>query len=91
MLCFLSRRRTGDPLPQLTWWRDNHLLDSSFETTFSRTLQNTLTIPRVSRLDLGAQLICQANNNNISMPVSTKVNLDMKCKYKKHISNSDVT
>lgn len=68
----------GDPVPQVTWWRDSHLLDSSFETTFSQTVQNTLTIDKVSRKDLGAILTCQASNNNISIPVSTRVTVDLK-------------
>eukprot|EP00094_Tigriopus_californicus_P006982 TCALIF_06722-PB protein Name:"Similar to Nphs1 Nephrin (Rattus norvegicus)" AED:0.15 eAED:0.15 QI:0/0.73/0.56/0.93/0.46/0.5/16/48/873 len=68
----------GDPVPQVTWWRDSHLLDSSYETTFSQTVQNTLTIDKVSRKDLGAILTCQASNNNISIPVSTRVTVDLK-------------
>ena len=71
---------SGDPMPQVTWWRDNHLIDSSFEKTFSKTVQNTLSVPQVTREDLGATLTCQASNNNISAPASTRATVDLKCK-----------
>ena len=68
-------------MPQVTWWRDNHLIDSSFEKTFSKTVQNTLSVPQVTREDLGATLMCQASNNNISAPASTRATIDLKCKF----------
>ena len=68
-------------MPQVSWWRDSHLIDSSFEKTFGRTVQNTLSVPQVSREDLGAMLTCQASNNNISAPASSRVTIDLKCKY----------
>ena len=71
----------GQPMPQVSWWRDSHLIDSSFEKTFGRTVQNTLSVPQVSREDLGAMLTCQASNNNISAPASSRVTIDLKCKY----------
>ena len=80
MLINLSSSFLGDPMPQVTWWRDNHLIDSSFEKTFSKTVQNTLSVPQVTREDLGATLMCQASNNNISAPASTRATIDLKCK-----------
>ena len=71
-------------MPQVTWWRDNHLIDSSFEKTFSRTVQNTLSVPQVTREDLGATLMCQASNNNISAPASTRATIDLKCKHQSY-------
>ena len=67
-------------MPQVTWWRDSHLIDSSFEKTYSHTVQNTLSVPQVTREDLGAALTCQASNNNISAPASARVTIDLKCK-----------
>ena len=67
-------------MPLVTWWRDSHLIDSSFEKTFARTVQNTLSVPQVTREDLGAILTCQASNNNISAPASSRVTIDLKCK-----------
>ncbi len=42
-------------------------------------LQNTLSVPQVSREDLGATLSCQATNNNVSAPATSKVTIDLKC------------
>jgi hypothetical protein len=71
----------GDPPPQVTWWRDSHLADSSFESTsYGRAVQNTLTVASLGRDHLGAAYTCQASNNNISLPASARVNIDMKCK-----------
>ena len=71
---------TGSPTPEVSWWRDSHLIDSTYETTFSSTVQNTLTLTKVTRSDLGATLTCQAKNNNISLPTRNKVSIDLKCK-----------
>ena len=71
----------GDPAPEMTWWRDSHLVDSTYEATYSRTVQNTIAVERLTRADLGAQFTCQAANNNISLPATAKVTLDMKCEY----------
>ena len=68
-------------MPQVSWWRDSHLIDSSFEKRFDQTVQNTLSIPQVSREDLGTMLTCQASNNNISAPASSRVTIGLKCKY----------
>ena len=78
-------------MPQVTWWRDSHLIDSSFEKTFSTTVQNTLSVPQVTREDLGATLTCQASNNNISAPASSRVTIDLKCKiyFPTILSSSD--
>lgn len=70
----------GVPQPDVTWWRGSHLIDSTFETTFGQTVQNTLTLPKVQRADLGSQITCQAKNNNISIPVRNTVTIDLKCK-----------
>ena len=65
----------------MTWWRDSHLIDSSFEGTYKQTVQNTLSIPNISKDDLLAELTCSASNNNITMPVKTSVTIEMKCEY----------
>ena len=77
----LSSFLPGDPPPQVTWWRDSHLIDSSYEGSYSRTVQNGLRLHNVSRAELGAQLTCQASNNNLSLPVSNRVTIDMKCEW----------
>ena len=71
----------GDPAPEVTWWRDSHLVDSSFEGTYKHTVQNTLSIPNISKDDLLAELTCSASNNNITIPSKTSVTIEMKCKF----------
>ena len=71
----------GDPTPTVTWWRDSHLVDSSFEGTYKQTMQNTLSIPNINKQDLLAELTCSASNNNITMPSKTSVVIEMKCMY----------
>ena len=72
----------ADPPPALSWWRDARLIDSTFESAQygqNVVVQNTLTLTEVTRADLGAQLTCEAKNNNVSMPARTRVTLDLKC------------
>ena len=81
MVFFIPIFCAGDPSPQVTWWRDSHLIDSSYEASYSRTVQNGLSLKDLSRAELGAQLTCQASNNNLSLPVSSRVTIDMKCEF----------
>ena len=70
----------GRPLPKVTWWRDHALLDSSDNHLQDFKTENELILKDLSREDLHSILTCQATNNNISVPVSTSVKLDMNCK-----------
>ena len=81
MVNLLSFSILGDPTPTVTWWRDSHLVDSSFEGTYKQTMQNTLSIPNINKQDLLAELTCSASNNNITMPSKTSVVIEMKCMY----------
>jgi len=74
----------GRPLPRVTWWRDHALLDDSFKRFGDFKVENELIIYELKREDLHSILTCQASNNNISVPVSTSVKLDMNCKSKRH-------
>lgn len=67
----------GRPLPKVTWWRDHALLDASDSSTSSFKTENELVLTDLKRDDLHSILTCQAANNNISVPVSTSVKLDM--------------
>ena len=70
----------GRPLPRVTWWRDHALLDDSFKQFGDFKVENELILYDLKREDLHSILTCQATNNNISVPVSTSVKLDMNCK-----------
>nr|XP_040567358.1 hemicentin-1-like [Lepeophtheirus salmonis] len=67
----------GRPSPRVTWWRDHSLLDSSYESVTPLKVVNEITLHNLKREDLHTILTCQATNNNISVPVSTSVKLDM--------------
>ena len=42
-------------------------------------MTNELVIPDIARTDLHSIFTCQAANNNVSVPVSTSVKLDITC------------
>ena len=66
----------------MTWWRDHALLDDVSEDIDVATgrVTNELRLRQLRRTDLHSILTCQATNNNISVPASTSVKLDMQCK-----------
>ena len=67
----------GDPSPQVNWWKENVLVDQTYESTYSHVVQNTVKIGPLTRSDLGTVLTCLSSNNNISVPVSSKVSIYM--------------
>lgn len=75
----------GDPTPTVTWWRETVLLDDIPDpvTTPSGTVvvRNQLVIPALQRHHLMAVLTCQASNNNISLPATASVTVDINCKF----------
>ena len=71
---------SGQPLPKVTWWRENRLLDATSENVVQGRVSNTLRIPNLSRSDLSMTLTCQASNNNMSVPTSAVAVIDMKRK-----------
>ena len=76
----LHRKFTGDPPPEVTWLRENKEdieTDDSYEMTFTNVIQNSFEIGPLVRSDLGTILTCQSKNNNVSVPLTKKVTLDM--------------
>jgi hypothetical protein len=72
----------GRPPPQLTWWRNDVLIDSSFDVNQDQGMvKNDLIIQNLQRSDLQAVLTCKASNNNRTAPVTNDVTLDMNCKF----------
>ena len=69
----------GRPSPRVTWWRDHHLVDDTFTSSSQHKVTNQLVIPNIQRSDLHSIFTCQASNNNVSVPVSTSVKLDITC------------
>ena len=75
LMCLVT---TGDPKPEVTWWKDHILVDATFKNDTSR-VENEIVIGPLKKRDWNAVYTCQANNNNISVPQSTSVKLDMTC------------
>ncbi|KAF2880735.1 hypothetical protein ILUMI_25435 [Ignelater luminosus] len=67
----------GRPQPNVTWWKENTLLDNIIEYHSKRRVKNTLHLHRLQRKDLHTVLTCQATNNNMAIPISSSVTLDM--------------
>lgn len=72
---------SGKPRPTVTWWREYSLLDDTYMFIPGDNLvRNELKIAELKRHDLLAVLTCQASNNNITVPASTAVTLDLNRK-----------
>ena len=69
------------PPAVVQWYRNNVMIDgtSTIIQEGSR-VRNELVIPKVNRNDLFAEFRCQAFNTNHSLPIETKVVLDINCK-----------
>ncbi|XP_076373797.1 neural cell adhesion molecule 2-like isoform X2 [Tachypleus tridentatus] len=70
----------GKPRPSVTWWRDYSLLDGNYTFELGDIVQNQLKVERLHRHDLLAVLTCQASNNNITVPASSAITVDMNLK-----------
>ncbi|GFQ74970.1 ig-like domain-containing protein [Trichonephila clavata] len=70
----------GKPTPSLTWWRESVLLDDSYEVSPEGVVRNEIEITSLQRHDLMAVFTCQASNNNLTVPVSKYVTVDMNNK-----------
>uniref|UniRef100_A0A0N8ECY9 Sidestep protein n=2 Tax=Daphnia magna TaxID=35525 RepID=A0A0N8ECY9_9CRUS len=52
----------GRPLPEVTWWLGDKLVDYTYISTSETVVQNILVIPKLERRHLHATLRCQASN-----------------------------
>ncbi|XP_067207979.1 neural cell adhesion molecule 2-like isoform X2 [Linepithema humile] len=65
--------RGGKPLPKLTWYLDNTVIDESYHYNAENGLTvNHLVYAKIGRQQLKARLICQASNTNL-IPPQTKL------------------
>jgi len=67
----------GEPPPSVLWYRDSTIIDKTYIANEKGAVQNTLTIQRLDRSDMGPRYRCVASNNNITLPQETWVTLDI--------------
>ncbi|KAL1114814.1 hypothetical protein AAG570_007638 [Ranatra chinensis] len=72
----------GRPIPTVRWWRGETLVDSTDRTTVFPSVKNRqLVVFPLDRSHLHAVYTCQASNNNISLPVSASVTVEIHCEF----------
>ena len=70
---------TGEPPPSVLWYRDNTIIDKTYIANEKGAVQNTLTIQRLDRGDMGPRYRCVASNTNMSLAQETWITLDIMC------------
>lgn len=69
----------GRPLPQLTWWHNNQLLDGVITRLSDKKIRNVLHLKNLDRKDLLSSFTCQSSNNNLTDPITSSVMIDLNC------------
>ncbi|XP_077563901.1 neural cell adhesion molecule 2-like [Haemaphysalis longicornis] len=71
----------GDPAPDVLWFKDDDLLDSSFTVLRAQgVVRNELQLGPLRRPDLLSGLLCSASNSNLSEPLTGRLTLDLNLK-----------
>ena len=70
----------GNPPPRLVWYKGHELIDDSYDLLNGRTTNTMKLAEPIQRTDENAIFTCQAVNNNQSIPVATKLKLEISCK-----------
>lgn len=68
---------TGKPLPTVSWFVNERLVDGRVYTTDHRVTVNKLEIPRMLRAHLNSTYKCQASNTNLVLPTQKTVRLEL--------------
>lgn len=70
----------GEPLPYVTWWKGNILIDDSYNITPQEVVRNEVLLFDLQRSDLLVDIICQASNTNLTKPRTAVVMVDLNRK-----------
>ncbi|ROT69445.1 putative hemicentin-1-like isoform X1 [Penaeus vannamei] len=69
--------RSGNPLPNVTWWRGERVLDGGWEVAGPGLVRNTLVIDRITREWHNSTLTCTASNTHLASPAVASVVVHM--------------
>ncbi|XP_071512239.1 B-cell receptor CD22-like [Panulirus ornatus] len=69
----------GSPLPNLTWWKNNNIVNSEWEVTGPGQVQSDLEISQVTREWHNQTLTCTASNTRLASPVAVSVLIQLYC------------
>lgn len=78
---YRSLSYAGSPIPTVTWWKENALLDHHSEQLTDESVKNVFVIEKLTRNHMNSVFTCQATNNNFTIPLMTTVTVSMICKY----------
>ncbi|XP_054715266.1 protein turtle homolog B-like [Uloborus diversus] len=67
----------AEPLPSVTWWKGNSIIDDSYNITPQLVARNELILTDLQRSDLFVEITCQASNTNLTKPRIGMVMLDL--------------
>ncbi|CAG0879414.1 unnamed protein product [Darwinula stevensoni] len=67
----------GKPMPRVTWWWENRLLNSSDESVSPGVVRSHLHLYNVERKHLMTSLTCQAANTNLTVPEYRSIKIEM--------------
>lgn len=69
----------GRPLPKLTWWHNNQLLEGVITRLSDKKVRNVLVMRSLDRKDLLSSYTCHSSNNNLTDPITSSVMIDLNC------------
>lgn len=81
-LVLVCETEATEPPVNLYWYRNNELIDTSFEETEQRIIRNELTVLRLTREHLQNRFTCKATNSNLTVSKEATVILELNCKYR---------
>jgi hypothetical protein len=79
-LTLICETESSDYPVDLLWYREEELIDSTFEETEQRVIRNELTILRLTRDYLLNKFTCKATNSNLTISKSVTVLLELNRK-----------
>lgn len=80
-LVLVCETEATEPPVNLYWYRNDELIDTSFEETEQRVVRNELTVMRLTREHLQNRFTCKATNSNLTISKESTVVLELNCKF----------